>query len=269
MANQRKRETDDERAARDREERIALLKMKQGLIEESEIIPETGYAEIPEQTRWEKFKTFCSLNKWFILLGAFLVAVVGVCVIQFITKEKEDIHVLVVANNEDTELTWRYEDIENALERYCLDFDENGKVNVTVNFIDHRFEDVDNQLVQVNMQRLSAELQLADAQMIIADKEFVDWMAKEDAPTKVFLDQSDKCEDDMLYKDVGVLMGHTGLAKEARWSKCPDSVVILVREELNNGSGNIKSNAEKRERASTVLQNILDGNIVNPKTTSE
>lgn len=266
----RKRETDDERAARDREERVALLKMKQGLIEESELIPETGYAEIPEQTKWQKFVTFCSLNKWFIILGAFIAAVVAVCVFQVIFKEKSDIRVLIVANNEDSELGWRYTDIENALERYCADFDGNGEVNVTVNYIDHSRENVDNQLAVAESQKLSAELQLADAQMIIADKEFVEWMAKNDKkPTDVFLDQSGNCGSDMLYKNVGVLMGHTALAKEARWSKCPDSVVILVREELNNGSGSIKANAENRERASTVLRNILDGNIVNPKATSE
>ena len=139
-----------------------------------------------------------------------------------------------------------------------------------MNYIDHSRENIDSQLVVAENQKLSAELQLADAQMIIADKEFVEWMAKGDKkPTDVFLDQSDNCSSDMLYKNVGVLMGHTALAKEARWSKCPDSVVILVREELNNGSGSIKANAENRERASTVLRNILDGSVINPKTTSE
>lgn len=271
MAKKRKRETDDERAARDREERIALLKMKQGLIEESELIPETGYGAFPEQNGWQKFKTFCSLNKWFILIGAFLVAVVGVCVVQLLTKEKSDIHVLVIASNENSELTWRYADIENALERYCLDFDGNGKINVTANFIDRRHEEVENQLDAAELQRLRGELELGEAQMIIADREFIEWMAmnNNDKPTNVFLEQTDKCSSDMLYEEVGVLMGHTALAKEARWSKCPDSVVILVRKESQNGSGNTKRSPEYRERAVTVLQNILDGNIVNPKVTDE
>lgn len=265
----RKRETEAERAARDREERVALLKMKQGLIEESELIPETGYAAISELHGWEKISNFFYRNKWFVILGVIFAAIIIVCVFQFIFKENSDLHVLVIANNDDTELTWRYEDIEKALEQYCPDFDGDGKINVTVNFLDHRVEEADNQVVVTNNQRLSTELKLANAQLIIADKEFVEWMAKEKKPTDVFLDQSDNCGSDMLYKDVGIFMGKTSLAKEARWSKCPDSVVILVREELNDGSGSVKKNAEKREYALEVLQNILDGNILNPKTTSE
>lgn len=266
----RKRETDDERAARDREERIALLKMKQGLIEDSELIPETGYTAIPELHGRARISNFFYRNKWFVILGVIFAAIILVCVLQIIFKEKSDLHVLVVANNENSELSWRYNDIKKALEMYCLDFDGNGKVNVTVDFIDHTSDDVFNQVAVSENQRLSGELKLANAQMIIADKEFVEWMAGETRkPGDVFLDQSDKCGSDMLYENVGILMGHTDLAKEARWSKCPDSIVILVREELNDGSGKVKSNAVKRERAVTVLQNILDGNVVNPTTTSE
>lgn len=267
----KKRETDDERAARDREERVALLKMKQGLIEDSELIPETGYSAIPELHGWEKISNFFYRNKLFVILGVIFAAIILVCVFQFIFKEKSDLHVLVIANNDDTELTWRYEDIEKALERYCPDFDGDGKINVTVNFLDHNVEESDNQVVVTNNQRLSMELKLANAQLIIADREFVDWMVKtrDKKPASLFLDQTENCGSDMLYEDVGILMGKTSLAKEARWSKCPDSVVILVREELNDGSGSVKKNAENREHALEVLQNILDGNILNPKVTDE
>lgn len=88
---------EDERARKSREEYVELLKMKQGLIEESEIIPETGYDKIRELHGFEKVKNYCYHNKWFILLGAFLAAVVIFLTVQALSREKEDLFVVVLA----------------------------------------------------------------------------------------------------------------------------------------------------------------------------
>lgn len=261
----KKRETEAEKAARERQEKIELLKMKQGLIEESDVIPETGYVKMPELHGWAKFKDFFWRNKAFILLGAFFVFVIGICVGQVIFKEKEDLHVLIVASSENSELGWRYNDFEKALEQYCPDFDGNGKIHVSVNYANRSVAgEVLTEMEQINSQRLTAELTSAEAQLIIADEDFVDWMINDRESEHFFLAQTDKCSEDMLYKDVGVRVNETQLTETVHWKKCPDNIVLLVREELNNGTGNVKRNARNRERAQTVLQNILDGNIVNP-----
>lgn len=264
MAN-KKRETAAQKAARERQEKIDILKMKQGLIEESEVVPESGYVKIPEQHGWEKFKDFFWRNKAFIFMGAFLVFVIAICVGQVIFKEKEDLHVIIVTSSADSELSWRHYDFEEVLEQYCPDFDENGKVNVGVNYINRSVAgEVLTEMEQIQSQKLTAELMSADAQLIIGDEEFADWMINGGKPEDYFLPQTDKCSEDMLYEEVGVRLNKTDFAKTVHWSKCPDEVVLLVREELNNGTGNVKRNAIKRERAQTVLQNILDGNIINP-----
>lgn len=268
MANKR-RESEAEKAARERQERIELLKMKQGLIEESELIPESGYVKMPELHGWEKFKNFFYHNKAFILLGAFFVFVIGVCVGQVIFREKDDLYVMIVSSSKDSELGWRYYDFENALEKYCPDFDENGKIHVSINYIDRSVAgEVLTEMESINSEKLTAELMSAEAQLIIADEEFADWMIDDDKPETFFLTQTDKCSEDMLYKEVGVRVNQTELTETAHWSKCPDNVLLLVREELNNGTGNVKKNARNRERAQTVLQNILDRNIINPDTES-
>lgn len=261
---QNKRETPEDRAERDRQERIELLKMKQGLIEESELIPETGYMEIRELHGWEKFKNNVYHNKWFIILGVFAAAVLTVLIVQTATKEKYDLRVLAIANVKDSEMGLHADGFERALERYCPDFDGNGKVHVEVVYINRTSDEVITQLDQADAQKLTAELQSADAQFIISDDGYTKWTGKDSEPTEIFLDQTDKCGKDMLIDDVGVRLNKTGFAKEARWSNCPDNVIFLVRQELDNGSGNVKKNAETREQAQTVLQNILDGNIVNP-----
>lgn len=259
-----RRETPEERAERDRREHIELLKMKQGLIEESEYIPETGYEKIPELHGWAKFKNNVYHNKWFILMGAFAAMIAAVLIVQIASREKYDIRVLAVANDPDSEMVMHANKFEKALERYCPDFDGNGKVHVELIYINRTSGDVTTRLDQADAQKLSAELQTAEAQFIISDDQYTKWTGKDNDPTEVFLDQTGSCAENMLVDSVGVRLNKTGFAKEARWSDCPDNVIFLVRGELNNGSGSVKKNAENRERAQTVLQNIIDGNVVNP-----
>lgn len=273
MAN-RRRETEAEKAKREREERIELLKMKQGLIEESELIPENEHIETPKLHGRARFANFFYHNKAFILLGAFFAAVITVPAVQTATKEKDDLYVLAIAFEEDSEIGWRTRDLESALEKYCPDFDGNGKVHVTVNFIDRTSDEILSEYEQAQAQKLTAEFMSASSQFIIADEKLINWIGgdqKENALDykRVFLDQTDICSEDMLFNGCGIRINRTGLADEARWKNCPDNVVILVRDELNNGSGSVKTNARNRERAMIVLRNILDDNIVNPETKSE
>ncbi len=268
MANQ-KRETPEEKARRERQEYIDLLKMKQGLIEESELIPEIGYEEIPELHGWAKVKNYIYHNKWFILLGAFFAAVVIILLVQILTKEKYDLNVLLIANKKSSDLGVHTDQLERALEKYCPDFDGNGKVNVSVNYINNTMDEVATQYDQANKQKLTAELTLAEAQLIITDDGYSKFTGSLDEITEIFLEQSENAPSDMLYENCGVIMNKTGFAKEARWSKCPDDIMLFVREELNNGSGSIKENAKNRERASIVLQNIIDNNIINPDTVND
>lgn len=271
----RKRETDEERARRDREERIALLKMKQGLIEESELIPESGYEKPPEPRGLSKLGNFFYHNKAFILIGAFFAALIIFFVVQIATREKEDLYVLAIGFDENSELGWRTQTLKSALEKYCPDFDENGEVHVTVNFIDRTSGGYTSQYDQAQIQKLTAEFLNASAQMLITDEGIVDWLVgDEDAqnafdPQKVFLSQTDKCSDDMLFDGYGVRINRTALAKELQWETCPDNVIIVVRDELKNGFSTDSVTEKSRERASIVLQNILDNNIVNPETPGE
>lgn len=269
MAN-KKRETAAEKTARERQERIELLKMKQGLIEESELIPDTGYTEIPAARGGKKVTNFIYRNKPFIIIGTVIVLIIVVGIYQFLTREKVDLYVLAVSKTEGSEITWRARDLERALEMYCPDFDGNGKVNVEVDYVDLDFEEVNNQIQGTEMQKYRSHLKIGRAQLFISEDVFADFVYKNEYTDDFFVRRPNDCPEDMLRNDVGVRMNLTDFAKAASWEDCPDNVVFMVRSELNNGQGSVKANAENRERALIVLQNILDNNIINPpEATSE
>ena len=80
--------------------------------------------------------------------------------------------------------------LERAFEKYCPDVDGNGKVNVSVNYINNTMDEVATQYDQANKQKLTAELTLAEAQLIITDDGYSKFTGSLDEITEIFLEQS-------------------------------------------------------------------------------
>lgn len=262
-----KRETDEERAARDREERIALLKMKQGIIEESEIIPETGYAPPPKQGLRARFSSFIYRNKAYVVLGAIFAAIAAFLIVQLITQEKEDLNVLVVAYDRNSSMINYTQQLEKALEMYCPDFDGNGKVHVAITFIDRTTRDMSSQYDDAQSQKLNLEIESGTAKLVIADEEFMERVNPNNADNyevmrHYFLEQTDKLPKEELFYDCGIRVSSTQLPSDVDWKNCPNNVYFMIFNE-NVGKKSEKSD-EYRKRAEILLQNILENNIVNP-----
>lgn len=254
---------------RDRQERIELLKMKQGLIEESEMIPESGYAPPPEQNVWSKISSFIYRNKIFVVLGVLFAAIAVFLAVQLITQEKDDIRVLMVAFDPDSKMYLYTDKVEEALEMYCPDFDKNGKVCVTVTFIDLTSRGSSSQYSDNEALKLNLELEVGEPQLVITDEDILEWVNYDgkdnaEAMRDFFLEQTDKRPDDELVYGCGIRANSTDIPADAGWSGCPDNVVFLM---LNGSRSDSPEKSDKyRERAQIVLQNILDNNIVNPKS---
>ncbi|MDE7361999.1 MAG: hypothetical protein K2N38_08715 [Oscillospiraceae bacterium] len=256
---------EDERQRRAHQEYIELLKMKQGIIEESELIPETGYVEIPELHGWAKFKNFVYHNKVFILLWGFLGALAVFMTVQLITRKKNDLYVLVISTSAESELAWRNSDLEEALAMYCPDFDENGYVKVGINFIDMSFTSTAADYNSAQSMKFSSEVYTGDSQIFIGDEGLWRQLYEADGLKEdLFEDLSGYFSDSELFNGVGLHINTTELHKKARWDTCPDTINIYLRREYPSASGNQKHADEQRERAHIVLRNIIEGNIVNP-----
>lgn len=256
---------DDERQRKAREEYIELLKMKQGLIEESELIPETGYAEMPELHGWERFKNFVYHNKIFILLWGFFGALAIFLTVQLVTREVYDLYVLVISTSGESELMWRYGDLEEALEMYCPDFDGNGYVKVGVNYIDLTFSEGMSEYNSAQSMKLSSEIYMGESQIFIGDEGFWRQLYEEDGlEVDLFEDLSEYFPEEALFKNVGLHINTTSLAKDARWDTCSDKINIYMRRGYASATGSKKHAEEQRERSRIVLRNILEGNVVNP-----
>ena len=217
--------------------------------------------------------------KWRLIGIIFTVVLLTFMTIQAVTREKKDLYVLAISTTGSSGIYAKTHDIEVALERYCPDFDGNGKVHVGVNFIDLSTEGGYSEYTDAQNEKFSAELFSGDSQLYLTDEGIITLInriaasgeteeaAAEEADGQIiqfFTDFSGEYPDAVLYDGCGLQLNTTGFVDEARWKSCPDTVGLYLRDTFENMMGNNEKTAEQRERARIVYENIINGNVVNP-----
>lgn len=268
-----------EEQQRQQREKAELLKLRQGLIDESDEIPEDEPPKYEKPTGAKAVENFFYHYKWRLIGIIFVVALLTFMTIQTVTREKKDLYVLAISTTGSSGIYAKTHDIEVAFERYCPDFDGNGKVHVGVNFIDLSTEGGYSEYTDAQNEKFSAELFSGDSQLYLTDEGIIKLInriaasgeteeaAAEEADGQIiqfFTDFSEEYPDAVLYDGCGLQLNTTGFTEEARWKSCPDTVGLYLRDTFQNMMGNNEKTAEQRERARIVYENIINGNVVNP-----
>ena len=262
-----------------------LLKLRQGIIEESEEIPEDEPPKYEKPKGWKAVENFFYHYKWRLIGSIFAVALISFMVVQTVTRQKNDLYVLVIANSSSDGFYAKTADIEVVLERYCPDFDGNGYVHVGVNYIDLSSKGGMSQYSDAQLDKFSAELFTGDSQLFLSDRQIINLInsytdtsdnvaeeiTEESATAEVpmhsefFRDLSEEFPDAVLYQNVGVQLNSTGFTDQAKWKSCPDTIGLYLRNEFQTDmTGNSDRAKEQRRRAEIVLDNIVKNNVVNP-----
>lgn len=252
------------------QERRELLKLRQGLIEESDIIPQDESEEIPKPTGTKAVENFFYHYKWYVVVIAFFAVVLVVMIVQAVTREKPDLKVAVISSAVESGIYPKLNDIENTLEKYCPDFDGNGYVHVQVNYIDLSTASGNIEYIDTNRQKFqSIELFGGESQMWLCDYGVIEELYSAYEKIDFFVDFSEEFPEAELIDAEGLVLSATDFTVHARWSTCPDDVAVYVRDVFENMTGNSKQAQEQRERALTVYRNIASGRVVNAENTEE
>lgn len=109
-------------------EKVELVKLKTGVIDESDIIKEE-VSEPIKLSKKEWLKNFWWHNKIIIIVVILAAAVVSYITYDTLSRVKPDLKIIMTVNNG---LVNRTEEIENYFERFCTDLNGDGEVKVQV-----------------------------------------------------------------------------------------------------------------------------------------
>ena len=260
---------DDNRSKAYNDDKRELLKLKQGLIEESETIreEENGYGDkgVYEVVGFKnKVSNFFYHYKWHVIVTVFLVAIASFLIITTVTKEKGDIRVLAFAKDPDTSASLYYKtnDFEKAFEQFAKDYDGNGYTHTEFFFM-NMGENQDYNYYFTNQTKLFSEVSSGTAQIYIADKEMFTEVIGDQTESEAFVDLSalypdeENIVDKYYFKVKGSSLADAAMYVEG----CPDNMYIAVRSEGFRGYNQIGKDEllENHSRALEVLDNIISG----------
>lgn len=248
---QKKEEKEREEYAKKlRQEKIELMRMKQGVIEESEVIkPEEK--EEKNYTIGQKIANFFYQNKWWLGFAVFLVLVGSYLVYDTLTREKPDMIMLMLVS--DSEMIAKTSDMETLFEEYAEDINGDGKVCVSIYNIPITNDmDVNDDLQLSYRVKLMSELQLPNDLIIIADSGSDETIQ----PEKTLEDLSEHFSDNSLVKDYGFYLKDTDIAGKLGLESIADDVYIGIRK-VQQGTVNTPEMQENFDKQFPVLENII------------
>ena len=171
------------------EDRKELIKLKQGLIEDTEVIHDEAAETVVRRTPWQKFRSFIYLNKWWLILVLIFGSITGFLIYKFVTKPKPDIVVLVICDNLEIGDNQK---LEEYIESFSEDFNGNGKVLASVYYIQLSDNDYRNYANGTD-NKLTTQLQSADGVIVIGGKSLTDIFTDEKTGQvdEVFVDMNE------------------------------------------------------------------------------
>jgi hypothetical protein len=228
------------------QERIELMRLRQGIITESEIIVKEETVK-KVYSRKEKLSNFFYHNKLWIAMGSIAFLIAAFLVHNLITTVQPDADILFIAS--DYELSTHYQDIEKLFEKYATDVNGDGKVYVSVSYMPVDKSDealVSSQQYQANMMKLMASFQMNHSVLVIADSNITEQVGLESEleDMTVIYPQKDNVN------KLGILLKETKFGEAIDYSNFKDDLFIGLR--------GIYEESEKAQKSYDNLIGILN-----------
>ena len=158
--------TKEEYSKKLQEEKLELIKIKQGLSITAE--SEENQEEKKHYNIAQKISSFIYRNKAMVILGTFALFIVGFLTIDFIKKDRPDMTIMVLIN--DQEFDYGKEEISKIFENYIDDVNGNGEIHVTTFYMPVS-QEIDPYTLSANSTKLFAFMQAGQDMIIMADKD--------------------------------------------------------------------------------------------------
>ena len=163
---ERERREKEEYAKKIQQERIELIRLKQGVITESDTIHEEK-EEKPKLPFWKKVGNFFYHNKWWLGITTALVVIFTFLIVDYFSKVKPDLIVMLLTD--DAELQSDTTALEAYLEQFTDDENGDGKIQVDIYSIPVTDNIGENDYYTGDATKLSTQMMMADSVMVITD----------------------------------------------------------------------------------------------------
>lgn len=188
-----------------RQERLELIKLKQGIISDEDIPKEETV--VKQYTVWERISNFFYHNKAYVIVGTLFAALVIFLAYDFITRERPDLQAMYIAS--DYDMSYYSGELTPLWSSYCEDYNGNGEKLARLYYVPTGYADdtsASAYFAQGDRTKLMGEFQSGNMVMIIGDKEAYQSIGVTDG---VFADCRELFPDDPYAEELGYRLAGT------------------------------------------------------------
>ncbi|MDE6833164.1 MAG: hypothetical protein K2J39_02790 [Ruminococcus sp.] len=247
----RKRKKQEEYDRKIQAERLELIRLKQGVITESETIREEHPEEI-KLSPWKKIINFFYHNKWWLFLAIFFVVLAVYLTYTLVTRPNPDMIVLVLCDNNAIGTSAGFEEY---LENFIEDYNGNGEIKVSTYYIPYS----DNSYLNYqngNETKFTTEMQSADAVIIVGGSNVSSVLD----PQNTLVDLSEIYPDNIQVRSYGFFLKNTDFAERIGVdpSEITNDLYIGIRKPRNLLYADEDDMKETFDRDFPILDKIIE-----------
>lgn len=233
-----------------RDEKIELIRMKQGEIDESELLPQEEAVAV-NMTFGQKISNFFYHNKLWIIIGVFAAALSAYLIYDLLSKEDPDVIVMFIDTNSEI---GQQEGLSNYLAEISGDVNDDGEKLAAVYFMPYTgndYSDFNNGVTT----KLVAEMQNADAMIVISGKTAQEAFS----PETTLVNLETLYPDNPNVKGYGFYLKNTDFAEKIGYEgEIDEEMFIGIREITNVQWASIEEMKEAYEKAFPVFEKIIE-----------
>lgn len=230
------------------EEKKELIRLKQGLIEESEEIHEESEKPI-KMSFWKKIGNFFYHSKWWLGITTVFVVIAVILINNFLSKPDPDMVVLVIC---ESDIIGDSPELEEYLNSMAEDFNDNGKTETSIYFIQMRGDGY----ATGSDTKLTTELNSAESVIVIGSEKFLELVD----PETDLLDLDEIFPDNPNIRSGRFYLKHTKFAERAGINEndVPYDLFIAVRKPRDLLYADTEEMEETLEKDLPVLEKIIN-----------
>ena len=236
----------DEQIAR---EKLELLQLKSGVINEEDATIKEEHHEATKLTGKAWLANFWYHNKFIVLVVMFFTIVLGFMIYSVVTRKKPDLTIMMIADND---LSQRTQEIEEFFEKYTDDVDGNGYVHVAVISIPIS-DRIDSITLNGNSSKFYSQVQAGDAMIVITDSNnpddylsLMNPVLSEDFPGNKYIDE------------IGFSFNSKVMAQELKYEYMPNDVHMSIRFPIKTMEYSKKEAKELYDKSFVVFKRIVE-----------
>lgn len=231
------------------EEKVDLIRLKQGVIEDSDKVFRERETE-KQYTVLQKIGNWFYHAKWWLGIAAFCILVVSFLVYDYVTREDPDLRILLLTD--DPEFYEETDKLTNWLQTMCPDYTADGEVLVQSVYIPVSKATMENSgtySASYNTQLL-VQFQSSTCMLVMVDPEAEEYLQPED----MFVDLTELYPDCSNVSGRRLLLDNTDFAEQAGLTHpLHEGSYLALRIPAEN-----MSSAEEMQQAYDQAKTLLD-----------